>query len=124
MDKWNQFDFFLVCISLAQELAHEAVEKYLPLPPMLLRVLRILRVLRAVRLLKVSPVPTPPAYAPPSLASHASLALWRVWLLRRQLALGPCEFPLDSGLPMLSPVGYERAGLWCMPRSPSRRFAT
>ena len=51
-DAWNQFDFSLVVTALLEQFAAEAVERYLPVPPMLLRVMRIARVLRAVRLLR------------------------------------------------------------------------
>ena len=51
-DGWNRFDFTLVCTSLVDQFATELLARYLPLPPMLLRVLRVFRVLRIVRLLK------------------------------------------------------------------------
>ena len=51
-DAWNRFDFSLVVAALLEQFANEAVERYLPVPPMLLRVMRIARVLRAVRLLR------------------------------------------------------------------------
>ena len=50
-EPWNQFDFTLVMVSLADEYADELVA-FLPIPPMLLRTLRLLRILRSVRLLK------------------------------------------------------------------------
>ena len=51
-DSWCTFDFTLVCTSLLDQFASELLAKYLPIPPMLLRVLRILRILRILRLLK------------------------------------------------------------------------
>ena len=49
---WNKFDFFLVCVSLIQEYAVDFLDKYLPIPPMLLRIVRLARILRILRLLK------------------------------------------------------------------------
>ena len=51
-DGWNRFDFTLVCTSLVDQFATELLARYLPLPPMLLRVLRVFRILRILRLLK------------------------------------------------------------------------
>lgn len=51
-DGWCRFDFFLVCTSLLDQFAAEFLARFLPVPPMLLRVLRILRILRILRLLK------------------------------------------------------------------------
>jgi len=48
-DGWCRFDFFLVVVSLADELVDDGV---FPLPPFLLRVLRVIRILRILRLLK------------------------------------------------------------------------
>ena len=45
--------FYSSCSSLLDQFASELLAKYLPIPPMLLRVLRILRILRILRLLKV-----------------------------------------------------------------------
>lgn len=50
-DAWCRFDFFLVCLALADEMGSGLIE-YLPLPPYLLRVLRVFRILRILRLLK------------------------------------------------------------------------
>ena len=51
-DGWCRFDFFLVCISLLDQIAHEALAAVLPVPPFLLRVMRLVRILRLLRLLK------------------------------------------------------------------------
>ena len=51
-DGWCRFDFFLVCMSLVDQLAPALVASILPVPPFLLRVLRILRIVRILRLLK------------------------------------------------------------------------
>ena len=51
-DGWCRFDFFLVCMSLLDQFATDFLARYLPLPPMLLRVMRIFRILRILRLLR------------------------------------------------------------------------
>ena len=51
-DSWCQFEFFLICTSLAESLAKNVLASFLPIPPMLLRVLRVARILRVLRLLK------------------------------------------------------------------------
>ena len=51
-DPWCQFDFFLVCVSLADQFFVEYLMTILPIPPTVLRVLRVARVLRILRLLK------------------------------------------------------------------------
>ena len=51
-DGWCRFDFFLVCVSLLDQIAHEALAAVLPVPPFLLRVMRLVRILRLLRLLK------------------------------------------------------------------------
>ena len=48
---WNRFEFTLVTIALLDQFFADAV-RYLPIPPMLLRVLRIARILRILRLLR------------------------------------------------------------------------
>jgi len=45
-DSWCQFDFTLVCLTLLHQLFRELLERFLKLPPMLLRALRMLRVVR------------------------------------------------------------------------------
>ena len=50
--KWNQFDFFLVVVSLIDQFATELLAAYLPIPPMLLRTIRVARIMRILRLLK------------------------------------------------------------------------
>jgi len=51
-DSWCRFDFFLVCIFAVDEFATELLARYVPVPPMLLRVLRVFRILRIIRLLR------------------------------------------------------------------------
>ena len=51
-DVWNRFDFFLVCTSLLDQFAAEALAAILPVPPGLMRMLRVLRIMRILRLLK------------------------------------------------------------------------
>ena len=51
-DGWNRFDFFLVCTSLLDQFAADTFAKFLPVPPMLLRILRVARIMRILRLLK------------------------------------------------------------------------
>ena len=51
-DTWNRFDFFLVCVSFADQNFSELLMTYLPVPPTMLRILRVLRVLRILRLLR------------------------------------------------------------------------
>ena len=51
-DGWCRFDFFLVCSTLVDQFATELLAKYLPMPPMLLRVMRIFRIMRILRLLR------------------------------------------------------------------------
>lgn len=56
-------------VSLMEEFVEDA-ERFLPLPPMLLRVLRITRVLRLVRLIKASSMRVPtPLHVSPRLSS-------------------------------------------------------
>ena len=45
-------NFFLVVMSLLDQFAADFLERFLPIPPMLLRVVRIARILRILRLLK------------------------------------------------------------------------
>ena len=49
---WNQFDFFLVVVSLVDQFATELLAEYLPIPPMLLRTIRVAHIMRILRLLK------------------------------------------------------------------------
>ena len=51
-DSWCRFDFFLVCTFTVDEFASELLARYVPVPPMLLRVLRVFRILRIIRLLR------------------------------------------------------------------------
>ena len=51
-DPWCQFDFFLVCVSLADQFFSDLLMALLPFPPTMIRVLRVARVLRILRLLK------------------------------------------------------------------------
>ena len=51
-DGWCQFEFILVVTAFFDQVAHQWLAHYLPVPPMLLRVLRMARILRVMRILK------------------------------------------------------------------------
>ena len=51
-DRWCAFEFTLVAFALFDQLGHQVLIHYLPVPPMLLRVLRMARILRVMRILK------------------------------------------------------------------------
>ena len=52
VDGWCRFDFFLICTMLLDQFARALLARFLPIPPMLIRILRLLRILRILRLLR------------------------------------------------------------------------
>ena len=51
-DRWNLFDFILVCAAYVDVILSNAMNQALPIPPTLIRVLRLVRVVRIMRLFR------------------------------------------------------------------------